>query len=106
MKFAMKVPTEITSGKFRKKHISTFVTSVTISFGSTDDINSLMFMRELFSSLPGHIIVENLSLSKSKKYTEDDYVTISKKGGLSKIKSRIKFHWYSKKVASQETKKK
>ncbi len=96
IQFAMNVATKLPGGQFNKKSIKVFLTSGTISFGASDDVRALKFIKELFSSLPGNIIIGSLSLTKIRNYSDKDYIAISRKGGLSKIKSRVKFYWYSK----------
>lgn len=103
MQFAMKVPKELNKGKFKKDSIKIYLTSGAINFGATDDIKSLKFIQELLLTLPGNIIIEKLILTKSKEYTKDDYIAISKNGNLSKIRGQIEFHWYSKREDAEKS---
>ncbi len=96
LQFAMNVPSKMSSGKFKKDSIDTYYTSGNLSFGATDDIRALSFIKEISTALPGNIVIESLSLNKIRKYSNGDYITISREGKLSKVKVRLKFHWYSK----------
>ncbi len=101
LQFAMKIPTILSGGKFKKKSIDVYATSVSMSFSASDDYHSMMFLKDLFLTLPGNVIIENLSLTKTRVYNSKDYIEISKNGKLPKIKIRIKFHWYSKKESKK-----
>ncbi len=104
MQFAMQVPQKLNKGQFKKGSIEVYLTTGKISLGSTDDIKALKFVQELSTTLPGYMIIEKLSLNKNKEYTEREFVALSQTGSISKVRTRIQFHWYSKKSTQEKEK--
>lgn len=96
IQLSLKLPERLTSKSFNKKSLDYFLISGNLSFSSSDDIRSIKFLNEFFNSLAGDVIISNISIIKSKGYSDPDYVEISKKGFSSKIRTKIDFDWYSK----------
>lgn len=95
--FTMDVPSKLSTSKFKKDSVEVYLTSGNMSFEASDDVKAMSFIKDFFSTLPGNIVIENISLTKPSNYSNNDYVAISKNGYLSKIRARVKFYWYSNK---------
>jgi hypothetical protein len=68
--------------------------SVDLSFRAINDIEALLFISQLTSSLPGYVVINKLSITKSKDYTDADLVGISSGQKIRSISSQVNFYWY------------
>lgn len=93
------LPQAINSGSFKHKTISVSASEVTITFKSIDDTKAILFINEFLSKIPGYKIIDKLNITKTKEYTEKDYVEISlgKNSEVSTVVGSISFTWYSQK---------
>ena len=80
----------------QKEQVEVNLISGNITFSCSDDVRSLTFLHELFRSIPGDFVITSLTVVKAYEYSNDDFLSISKKGASEKIRTKAVFEWYYK----------
>lgn len=92
------LPQTMTNGLFKRTTINVLFTTASLSFNAANDVKAMMFIDEFLKSLPGYIIVSNSEIRKSKKYTDQDLISLSAGKNSGSISSKVDFFWYSYKI--------
>ncbi len=87
-------PETLKESIFNMATIEMVYSSVDLSFRAINDIEALLFISQLTSSLPGYVVINKLSITKSKDYTDADLVDISSGQKIRSISSQVNFYWY------------
>lgn len=88
------LPENLNGPIFDRKTLSTSYSSGTLTFDALTDVKALIFINEFFNTLPGYIIITGVDMTRSRKYTDDDLVSISLGKNPGALKVKVTFSWY------------
>lgn len=87
-------PENLKDGVFNISSSDLVSSVVNLSFNSITDTDALMFISDLVQSLPGYIVINRLSINKTRSYTKDDLLKISSGTATGAIQCNLDFFWY------------
>lgn len=87
-------PEPLLEGIFNMSTIEMVFSSVDLSFKAINDTEALLFISNLTNSLPGYVVINKLSISKSRDYSDADLVSISSGQKIRLITAQVNFYWY------------
>jgi hypothetical protein len=87
-------PENLKDGVFNISSSDLVSSVVNLTFNSITDTDALMFISDLFQSLPGYIVINRLSISKTRNYTNEDLLKISSGTATGAIQCNLDFFWY------------
>lgn len=88
------LPENLDAGVFQRKTINVSYSSGTLSFDALSDVKALAFISEFFNKLPGYTVISSIEMTKSRKYTQEDFINISLGKNPSILKVKVLFAWY------------
>jgi hypothetical protein len=88
------VPENLKDGIFDRKSIYLTYSTVNIVFNALDDVKAISFLSEFVNNLIGYVIITNLDVKRTKKYTQTDLVDISTGKNSGFIAVKLDFTWY------------
>lgn len=92
----MSAPEVLKDGVYNRQSLEVQLVNCTINFQSLTDRNAIDFMNVFMKTVPGYVIINNVSIKKSRKegYSETDLVDIST-GKMSRLTTtKVSFSWY------------
>jgi hypothetical protein len=98
------LPETLKDGLFNRSTISVSFTTANLNFRAVSDTKALLFIEELFKSIPGYQVITNLDLKKDKDYTTEDLIALSSGKSSGNVSAKVDFFWYSFKNKSPEVK--
>lgn len=88
------VPQKLQNNMFNGKTIEVFHSPATLTFRSIDDVRALQFLAEFLQEMIGYTVVTNVSITKSRDYSDQDLIALSSGKNIHGIDVRIEFIWY------------
>lgn len=90
----MTIPEDLPTGVFNRQTVNINVSNSTITFDAVNDTKAIAFVSEFAESVPGYIVITNFELRKTKKYNEQDLISISTGKPSGAVSAKVDFFWY------------
>lgn len=97
-------PENLKDGIFNISSSDMVFSSVDLSFIAISDVEALLFISDLIKSLPGYVVINRLSIKKTKEYDNNELIKISSGASVGSILSDVNFYWYVYKPKSKDNK--
>jgi hypothetical protein len=91
----MLVPNQIEFNGFKTKTIKVMHANGELSFESLNDVNSVLFIQDFSSNMPGNFIATSVKMEKGPAYNSEQLVRISRGEKIANSKVTLNFAWYS-----------
>ncbi len=98
------LPENLNDNIFNRPSISVLFSKINLNFSAIDDVSAINFINDFVNSFYGYGVVVNFTIKKSKKYSAQDLVNITKGTPSASISGQAEIYLYSYK--DKETNKK
>jgi hypothetical protein len=100
------VPEILKDGVYNRQVLDVYLINFVISFNAITDRVAVDFINSFINTLPGYVVISDVSIKKSQKagYNESDLINISngKINGLTSTKINLSWYFLKRKVTNQQ----
>ncbi len=96
-------PEDVENSVFKTTLLKILYSNVILTFTALNDVKAILFAEEFVKSLHGYPITTSFSITKTKEYTNNDFVDISQGKGGGAIEGKIEISWYVFKVEEKQS---
>lgn len=92
----LSLPEVLKTGIFDRQVLEVNLINCTITFSALNDSIAMSFINSFFDTLPGYVVVNDLSITKTKKdnYSDSELVDISTGKITGSTSGKVSFSWY------------
>lgn len=92
----LSLPEVLKNGIYNRQVLEVNLINCVISFTAVSDSIAMSFINSFLNTLPGYVIINDFSITKTKKgsYSESELVNISTGKSTGAISGKVNFSWY------------